>query len=157
MMTIIYRVIRWAPILPWMFIFYWWYIVAWLPSNEWLTVKKIFVADSIPEHPPTLSIDWEIHKEFTGKWQTSLKKAASAGANEVSGSFEVVCTAEGEYQFKPGFKVPSKIDLYWWLGHRNCPLDPGSYFVETSWVWDVWGVEKKVIIDSNVFQIKSKA
>ena len=123
-----------------------------IPNSYWFVVARVHVSDSIVGEAPKMIVARDIVRPFRGHWVATVKKAQ----NETEKSpFYAECTGEGDRDYRPETVLPIDLDLDWWTDPRKCNLKPGSYIVDTSWIFHVMFFERTVRAVSNVFVIKA--
>lgn len=124
-----------------------------IPASNWFEVNRVFFSDSVTGHPPHLTVDRIIHRQFRGSWDAEVKR-------EDGSVFDSHCLRHSPvpFDYKPTARIPPDADLRWWLEippNRDCRWEPGRYIVETTWRIYLWlGVTLKVKSVSNVFTIR---
>jgi hypothetical protein len=142
--------------LPWLFlgIFAWMYghdLKERLTGNEnWYDVQSVVVLDAPEGQVPRMSVTRFIHKPFTAEWVATVRALTTDG-------LVTMCVGTGRSQYLPEAKLPSDIDLTWWLG-KPCPLTPGKYKVDTHWTLEIPGYQgpREVTARSNIFVVTPK-
>lgn len=117
-----------------------------LPASWWMTVDSVKVADARAGVAPRMFVVREIRRAFSARWTVEVEIEDGDG-------FEVICTGTGFNNYNPANRLPRDLDLTWWLG-RECPLAPGRYRVETTWmIYGNNGARKRINKPSNVFTV----
>ena len=123
-------------------------LIAW-PASFWFDVNHIYVNDAVQGEEIVLAVDREINRPFFAEWAVLVRKL------DVS-QFRVYCTAHGQGDYRPDASFPEPLTLDWWSSEECADLQPGKYFITTS--WNIRGYngfpDKIVSVESNVFEVR---
>lgn len=134
---------------PWFILFTWLGIAALTPAKQWMQVRKLYVQDSVVGVSPSVSIDWTIKQDFVVHWTTTVRVAQGYAS-----AFRTVCVCSNGARYFPGRVIPETTTLSWWMGAQACDLTAGVYYLEAIWSWEWMGIQREIVVHSNVFKVK---
>lgn len=118
------------------------------PSSFWLDVSHVYVEDTVINDDPQMIVVRDIKRNFFGKWTVVVRKVGPEGHS-------VICTREGSSEYRTDSQLPDPLLLSWWAYPGCDDLEPGRYFITTTWKIGDGGFlpYKYLTVDSNIFEI----
>ena len=108
--------------------------------GDYFEVESVEVSDMIAGEAGRIDYARTVYKPFFAKWSAKVYKA---------GTEDFVCTNTGKNYYEPLDKN-EVVDLEWYF-EKDCNLQPGSYYIVTTWVLDRGLKEHNI---SNIFRVK---
>ena len=122
------------------------------PASYWFEVKQVFVHDSVEGVPPKITFSRDIWHDFNGHWDVIVKSVQNV---EGSGHLLTVCESNGPAHGRIEKEIDPNLDLDKWTWPIKClnNMPPGTYIMETVWMWWGWGAEHSVAFTSPAFKM----
>lgn len=122
------------------------------PTAFWMTVNKLYVHDVVIGGSPAINVDFAFHQKFYMHWHASVRKAVPGEP-----AFFGFCVSDGATETYPGRQLPLNIDITYWMRPVPCVLPLGTYYLETTWSWQIWLISREFTVQSNVFKVVATA
>ncbi len=119
-------------------------------ADEYYSITRVNIGDAVVGVSPVMNVDRIIKQPFKGEYLVEVRSFPQRTN---------ICSGTGVHQYDTEATLPDVLTLAWWTDDNDCTgkdLDPGNYFVVTSWDIDraKHGLPNAhVIIESNPFTI----
>lgn len=119
------------------------------PSERWMTVSKLEVADHQVGEDAVVILNREILQNFTASWIAEVHEQ-----QEEPDRFARACWGNGINDYAQGETLPTPLKLSWFMGVK-CNLKAGRYRLCGTWrIWPMNYPDKILRFCSPVFRVK---